>query len=214
MGAAGERLKMHTFAKLELIKQRWKDCRRCGLCQSRTNVVFWRGNHQGKLLGVIGEAPGETEDLKGEPFLGEAGELFDHLCEKVKGPEPWDMFVCNTVGCRPPRNRPPTQEEWRACQARLYSMLAVVKPKALLLLGSTALSFLTTRQKITQCRGQQIEVKVPWKSGQLVIPAIPTMHPGFLLRTRDRKIERLVVHDIAQAWSLTQGGWLEGDNDG
>jgi DNA polymerase len=203
---------MDNQAKLDTIAKRWKGCKRCELHKGRHNVVFWRGNLRGKLLGVIGEAPGEAEDLRGEPFLGDAGKLFDELCEKAGGPEPWDMFVCNMVGCRPPRNRPPTREEWAACKGRLYSMLAVVRPKALLLLGSTALSCLTPKTKVTECRGQQVQVSIPWKSGELVFPAIPTLHPGFLLRTRDRKIEKAMVHDIREAWALAQGGgWVEGD---
>lgn len=196
--------------RLERVTSRWKGCRRCELAQERRNIVFWGGSHRGRL-GVIGEAPGEQEDKRGKPFVGEAGALFDEMCEKVMGPEPWDLFVCNTVGCRPPKNRKPSQEEWQACRARLYGMLWAVRPRALLLLGSTALRLLTPHEKITEWRGQIIEVKIPWKSGELKFPAVPTLHPGFMLRVRDKKVERTVAHDIGTAWSLAQdGSWLEG----
>ena len=197
--------------KLERIAGRWRDCTACALHKSRTQVVFWRGNDTGRLA-VIGEAPGRNEDETGQPFQGEAGELFDEICESVVGPEPWDMFICNVVGCRPPKNRKPTKEELEACRTRLYSMLAVVKPRALLLLGNTALKALTPHEKVTEWRGRHIKVKVPWKSGELVFPAVATLHPGFLLRVRDKKVKRLVAHDIRQAWELAQdGGWVDGE---
>lgn len=200
-------------AKVERTVRRWSDCTKCGLCESRRRVVFWRGNEIARLA-VVGEAPGavEDEDPRGQPFLGEAGELFDELCESVMGPEPWDMFVCNTVGCRPPGNRKPRPEEFRACAPRLYSMLAAVRPKALLLLGASPLEFLTPQRRITEWRGREVRVSFPWKGGTLEFPAVPTLHPGFLLRTRDKRLERTVAADIRQAWELAAGGsYLEGD---
>lgn len=202
---------LYRKMKLERIERRWQGCRKCSLCESRSRVVFWRGNEYGKLA-VVGEAPGATEDETGRPFEGEAGALFDEVSAGVTGPEPWDMFVCNVVGCRPPKNRKPAAEEWEACKVRLYSMLAVVRPKAVLLLGGSALSALTPHRKVTEWRGRHIKVKVPWKSGELVFPAVATLHPGFLLRIRDNKVRRLIAHDIRQAWELAQGGgWVEGD---
>lgn len=197
--------------KLTRVIERWRGCERCGLHRDRKSVVFWRGNHRARLA-VIGEAPGETEDRKGEPFVGEAGALFDRLCESVAGPEPWDVFVCNTVGCCPPKNRKPTRDEWAACKGRLHAMLAVVRPRAALLLGSTALASLTPHSKVTEWRGKRIEVRIPWKSGHFAIPAVATLHPGYMLRANDRKVERLVAHDIRTAWEMAQdGSWVEGD---
>lgn len=197
-------------SKLDRVVRRWRNCEACRLCKERTRVVFWRGNHIGKLA-VVGEAPGAVEDERGEPFLGDAGALFDELCESVLGPEPWDMFVCNTVGCRPPGNRKPRPDEFRACRARLYAMLAAVRPNAALLLGASPLEFLTPHRRITEWRGRQVRVSFPWKGGKIEIPAVPTLHPGFLLRTRDARLNRAVAADIREAWSLAADSYLKGD---
>jgi DNA polymerase len=196
--------------KLANIEKRWRKCRKCGLYKTRSNVVFWRGNHKASLV-IIGEAPGAQEDMQGEPFIGEAGDLFEDLCEKINGPEPWSSFICNTVGCRPPSNRKPRPEEVKSCRARLYAMLMAVKPKAVLLLGSTALESLTPYTGIMKMRGQQIRIKFEWKNREVEIPAVPTLHPGYLLRNRDVKIKRLVVSDIRTAWELASPSYIEGD---
>jgi DNA polymerase len=197
--------------KLQRIESLWKDCEGCTLACQRTNVVFWKGNCHAKLA-LIGEAPGQTEDKEGKPFVGRSGILLDELCETA-GVEPWDTFICNVVGCRPPDNRKPTDEEWIACRGRLVSLLGVVKPKALLILGGTALRFLTGLEKITQSRGKEIKVKLKWYQKEpMEFGAIPTFHPSYLLRTagkEGRDASRLVVQDIRQAFGLSQTSYLE-----
>ena len=195
--------------KLDRVETLWKDCNKCDLSAQRRNVVFWKGNHRARLA-VIGEAPGEQEDKRGEPFIGEAGELFDSLCESA-GLEPWDTFICNVVGCHPPRNRKPRVEEVKLCRARIYAMLATVKPAAMLLLGSTALETFTAQTSITILRGRIFTVKMSWKRRELVIPAVATLHPGFLLRHKDVKLKRAVVNDIRTAMELASPSFVEGD---
>lgn len=196
---------------LSRIENRWRNCDRCLLHKSRTNVVFWSGNSDARLV-VIGEAPGAREDEQGKPFVGQAGELFDELSDSVKGPEPWDVLICNCLGCRPPSNRKPFPEELQCCRNRLYAMLAIVQPKALLLLGGTALEFLTGVHGIMKARGQVLKATTHWKKRELEWKAVATLHPAYLLRNRDKRLRRLVASDIRTAWELAQpSSYLEGD---
>lgn len=199
---------------LHKIETLWKGCTRCPLHQGRTQVVFWRG-HPHARLAVIGEAPGEQEDREGQPLVGPAADLFEEMCAMVTpvGPEPWTYFMANTVGCRPPGAPKTKPEEWQACRGRLYGMLAAVRPQAALILGGAALEYLTPDgHSITKRRGKWTQIEFEWKRQQIVIPAMPTLHPGFLLR--NSKAKNLVVRDIAMAWERAQpGSWLEGDED-
>lgn len=195
--------------KLKKIEKRWKNCSKCDLCKDRNNVVFWRGNPDSNLM-IIGEAPGKNEDEIGVPFVGIAGDLFDELCNEVNGPEPWSSFICNTIGCRPPKNRKPKIDEFKACRARLYSMIYAVNPNAILLLGSTALEFLTPHNGVMSLRGNQIKVDFVWKKRKMSYPAIPTLHPAYLLRNRSVKFRRLVLNDIRTAWELSSPSFLNG----
>lgn len=203
-------------SKLDRVQRLWSGCKKCELHKTRKQVVFWRGHPQARLA-IIGEAPGEMEDRRGKPFLGQAGQLFDEICqEAVVGdspPEPWSVFVCNTLGCRPPGNRKPTVNEFVKCEARLYSMIAAVDPQVLLLLGSTALMMLTGETSIMKHAGQVMEVEFEWKRRPRTYKAIPTLHPGFLLRNRNnREVRNAVVSHIRTAWEMAQpGGWVEGD---
>jgi uracil-DNA glycosylase family 4 len=203
-------------SKLDRIQRLWSDCQKCDLCKTRKQVVFWRGHPQARLA-IIGEAPGEMEDRRGKPFLGQAGELFEELCEKAVpngvSPEPWSVFICNTIGCRPPKNRKPTIKEFMACESRLYAMIAAVNPRMLLLLGGTALEMLTGQSKIMEAAGKTIEVEFEWKRRPRIYKAIPTLHPGFILRNRNNeRIASAVVSHIRAAWELSQdGSWVEGD---
>lgn len=199
--------------KLKRIEEAWKSCESCHLSRERTNVVFWRGNYNAKLA-LIGEAPGQDEDREGKPFVGRSGKLLDELCEKA-GIEPWDTFICNVVGCRPPGNRKPVDEEFEACRGRIVSMLGVVKPKALLLMGATALKYLAGLDKVTQWRGKQIKVKLKWVAETpMEFAAVVTYHPSYLLRAGGREghlASNQVTSDIREAFGLSQTSYLEAD---
>ncbi len=145
------------FILMEAIfaKMRYKDfagalresnCKMCALSKSRSRIVVDRGSAQSKIL-VIGEAPGENEDLQGKAFVGRAGKLFDHVMRSIGLDTNRDMLICNVVKCRPPDNRAPRQEEARSCFPFLIRQIQLVQPKVILLLGATALKRLDPSKK-------------------------------------------------------------------
>ncbi len=149
-------------------------CTRCGLAAGRTNVVFGEGNPNAKLV-FVGEAPGEKEDLTGHPFVGRAGKLLTKIIEEM-GYAREDVFICNVLKSRPPKNRNPLPNEVVACSPFLHEQLAVIKPKAICALGAPAShTLLKTREAITRLRGRLF-----WYRG---IPLMPTFHPAYLLRS-------------------------------
>ncbi len=125
---------------------RKSNCQKCSLCKSRTNIVVDRGNPQAKIM-VIGEAPGENEDLQGKAFVGRAGQLFDSVMKSIGLDTNVDMLICNVAKCRPPENRAPRPEEAKACFPFLTHQIKLVKPKIIILLGATALKYLDPTKK-------------------------------------------------------------------
>ena len=129
----------------------------------------------------VGEAPGEDEDLKGEPFVGKAGQLLTKMIEAM-GLRRQDVYICNTVKCRPPNNRNPEPEELAACEPFLKGQLASVKPEVIVTLGKFAAQALLREQTpISRLRGQ-------WREYE-GIPVMPTFHPAYLLRDPSKKKE-------------------------
>ncbi|MHB8529540.1 MAG: uracil-DNA glycosylase [Caulobacteraceae bacterium] len=151
--------------------------------QGARQAVFARGASEAPVM-VIGEAPGAEEDVRGEPFVGRAGRLLDRMLAAA-GLE-GRVFITNTVFWRPPGNRAPTLAEQGVCAPFLERATALVRPRLLLLVGAAATSALL-RQKtgILSLRGRWFE----WRSsdGEIEIPALPTLHPAFLLRTPSAK---------------------------
>jgi DNA polymerase len=151
----------------------------CGLkFEGAKRAVFARGNPEAPLM-IVGEAPGGDEDAQGQPFVGRAGKLLDRML-KAAGLE-GRVFITNTVYWRPPGNRTPTPAEQMACAPFLERAISLVKPKALLLVGgASAKSVLKREEGILSLRGRWFE----WRSedGSLELPALPTLHPAFLLR--------------------------------
>jgi DNA polymerase len=155
--------------------------------QGARNAVFARGNPGGPVM-IVGEGPGADEDLQGKPFVGKAGKLLDRMLTAAGLSE--RVFITNTVFWRPPGNRNPTPDEQAICAPFLEQAIRLVDPKLLLLCGGVSAKSLLKRQDgILSLRGQWFD----WTSedGGLVIPALPTLHPAFLLRQRAAK---------AQAW--------------
>ncbi|MBV9995100.1 MAG: uracil-DNA glycosylase [Caulobacteraceae bacterium] len=141
-------------------------------------AVFSRGDPDAPVM-VIGEGPGADEDAQGEPFVGRAGKLLDRMlgAAGLTG----RVFITNTVFWRPPGNRDPTPAEQQVCAPFLERAIALVRPKALLLVGgSAAKSVLQRKEGVLSLRGRWFE----WRSadGALALPAMPTLHPAFLLR--------------------------------
>jgi uracil-DNA glycosylase len=164
------------------------DCRACSLCESRTQTVFGVGHPQAHWM-IVGEAPGENEDLQGEPFVGAAGQLLDNMLRAIGlTREPADahqqVFIANTLKCRPPRNRNPSPEEVAQCAPYLTRQIELVQPKVLLAMGRfAAQSLLQTDEAIGKLRGRVHR----WRD----IPVVVTYHPAYLLRT---------LTDKARAW--------------
>jgi len=168
------------FEELENIKSECQNCQRCPLGKRRTNVVFSAGVPNSDIV-LIGEAPGYNEDMTGEPFVGRAGQLLDKILASVGFDRHTNIYICNTIKCRPPDNRDPLPEEKIACRNYLDRQLACLKPKIILLCGKVALSsFLDTKEGITKLRGR-------WFDGPMGAKMMPIFHPSYLLRNPSHK---------------------------
>lgn len=168
--------------RLERLARLAEEVSRCSKCKelarSRTRTVFGVGPIDPDLC-VIGEAPGAQEDLKGEPFVGDAGQLLDKIL-KACGFERSQVYICNILRCRPPANRTPDLVEAQNCRPFLEATLALVKPRFLCLMGATAARYLLeTSSGIGALRGRELV----WNG----IPAAVTYHPAYLLRYPDKK---------------------------
>ena len=157
------------------VKEVCKTCIKCDLSKSRTQVVFSDGNPEAKLM-IIGEAPGRNEDETGIPFVGRAGKLLDKILESQNITREKDVYICNTVKCRPPENRVPTDGEKAACRVYLDAQIQLIRPRLILLAGATAVkSMLDTKAPISKIRGQ-------WFDGPFDSKIMPIFHPSYLLR--------------------------------
>lgn len=171
---------MNEFKQLEEIREKCNQCKKCSLYKSRTNVVFSDGIPNHKLM-LIGEAPGFYEDQKGRPFVGKAGQLLDKIFESVGLSRKSDVYICNTLKCRPPENRDPLPEEKEACREFLDAQIEILKPKIIIICGKVALSsMLNTSLGITKVRGQ-------WFDGPNGSKMMPIFHPSYLLRNDSRE---------------------------
>ena len=165
-------------ASLEDVATLIAACRKCKLCEGRTNTVPGEGPATARLV-AIGEGPGRTEDETGRPFVGRAGELLTKILEAIKLPRD-QVFICNIVKCRPPENRLPQYDEIAACLPFLYRQLELVKPKVILAMGGTAAqSLLNTKQSLGSLRNQVHRFRG--------IPVVVTYHPAALLRNPNWK---------------------------
>lgn len=164
----------------EELEESIENCNKCKLCKTRLNIVLGTGNKQADIM-LIGEGPGADEDRQGIPFVGRAGKLMDKAFEGL-GIEREKVYIANIVKCRPPANRVPEDDEVAACLDYLRNQVILVRPKIIVLLGSTALkNILGKEYNITASRGNWIE-----KKGILYMP---TWHPAALLRDENKKIE-------------------------
>lgn len=154
-------------------------CEKCELCKTRTNVVFGAGQENAKIL-IIGEAPGENEDLQGVPFVGRGGQLLDKLLSQVGLSRDKNVYIANTVKCRPPKNRDPLPREQEACADWLRYQVAVMQPKIIVCLGRvSAQRFISRDFKVTNQHGEFFE-----RDGVLMMG---TYHPAALLRNPHNK---------------------------
>ena len=166
--------------ELDQLREECLACRRCGLCETRTNVVFGVGTPDAEVM-FIGEGPGEQEDLQGEPFVGRAGKLLDDMLELIDLDRS-RIYIANMVKCRPPKNRDPLPEEQAACSEWLTRQIALIRPKIIVCLGRiAAMRYIREDFKITKEHGQ-------WtvKNG---IMTMAMLHPAALLRDPRRRPE-------------------------
>jgi DNA polymerase len=167
-----------TYDSMDEIQVHCSECQRCGLGTTRTNAVVSRGNPNASIL-IIGEGPGENEDLQGKPFVGKSGQLLDKILQSVKLTED-DVFICNIVKCRPPENRKPSKDEMEACRPYLMEQIRLVNPKIIIMTGASAIEGLFQEKSvgITKIRGQWRD----WEGRA----CMAIFHPSYLLRNQSR----------------------------
>ncbi len=171
------------YEELKAVREKCLSCKKCGLAESRHNIVFDDGIPNPKLM-LIGEAPGFYEDKEGKPFVGKAGQLLDKIFASVGLSRDKDVYICNTIKCRPPENRNPLPEEKEACWEYLKAQIDIIRPKMILLCGNVAVqSILGSAGGITRIRGKWFE------GGENVYGAklMPIFHPSYLLRNDSRE---------------------------
>lgn len=161
------------------LKNKIETCRKCGLCETRHNTVIGEGPTQNCKVMIVGEAPGEDEDLQGRPFVGKAGQLLTDILEKGGGISRSSLYIANTIKCRPPDNRNPNPTELLACNDYLEAQMLLIRPKIIVTLGNVPTKWLLkTSQGITALRGQWFD----WRG----IKLFPMFHPSYLLRDQSR----------------------------
>ncbi len=180
------------------LKNSFKDCQRCpALCQSRLQVVFGSGNPQAKVL-FIGEAPGATEDKEGIPFCGMSGKILQELLGTI-GLVRDEVFITNTILCRPENNRNPDKKEVENCRERLDQLISIMKPKVIVTIGNFATERILKKKGITQLRGKIHNVEL---AGQNVV-VIPVIHPAnYLYNGRSPVIFEQMKTDFAVIGSI------------
>ena len=165
----------------DTLKQTCYTCTRCGLCETRNNVVFGVGREDADIM-FVGEGPGEQEDLKGEPFVGPAGKLLDDMLSIIDLDRGSNCYIANIVKCRPPKNRDPLETEQDACIGYLRNQVTLVKPKIIVCLGRIAAKRLIDQDyRITRQHGQWVERSGIWMTA--------IYHPSALLRDVSKRPE-------------------------
>lgn len=189
-------------AGLKVIQDDIGDCTRCRLHQGRKTIVFGSGNPAAKLV-FVGEGPGEKEDEQGLPFVGPAGQLLtrmiDGTAERIGLPiRRDDVYICNVVKCRPPKNRAPEPDEMEVCGQFLARQIEVIQPKAICVLGATAAkALLKPTVGIMKLRGNWQK----WAD----IPVMPTYHPSYLLRGYNKAGKREAFEDLKKVFEFVYG---------
>lgn len=185
-------------AALAALREEIGDCRRCRLHEGRTQIVFGDGDPLARLA-FVGEGPGRDEDLKGQPFVGAAGQLLTKIIAAI-GLDRKDVYICNVVKCRPPKNRDPEPDEAATCGPFMLRQLEIVRPQVVVALGRPAAHFLLgTSEPISALRGAFREARG--------LRVMPTFHPAYLLRNESAK--RPVWEDmkkVRDALGLGDGG--------
>jgi uracil-DNA glycosylase family 4 len=176
-------------------------CQACALCQSRQQTVFGVGHPRAHWM-IVGEAPGEQEDRQGEPFVGPAGQLLDNMLlalglTRGEAPPERQVFITNTLKCRPPRNRNPDPAETAQCAPFLERQIALVQPRLILAMGRfAAQALLASDEPLGRLRGRIHRYRG--------VPVVVTYHPAYLLRTLADKAR--AWEDLCLAATVVEGG--------
>lgn len=197
---------------LDIVQTKCEKCMDCVLGNTRKNVVFSDGNPETAKIVLIGEAPGETEDETGTPFVGRAGRLLNQFLEEAGISRKDDLYIINTVKCRPPENRVPTDVEKAMCEKYLTAQIDIMNPKAIIFCGATSLrSFWDDKKvQISKVRGKWFNVTVNGKEYK----AMAIFHPSYLLRNHsmeDGSPRRLMQQDLSVIKSEILGGCPSGN---
>ena len=184
---------------LNIVESKCRSCKGCALAKTRNNVVFSDGNPETASIVLIGEAPGEMEDMSGTPFVGRAGQLLDEFLTEAGISREDDLYIINTVKCRPPENRVPFDEEKSACEKFLHAQIDIMNPKAILFCGATALKsfWADPKVQISKIRGNWFNVTINNKEYR----AMAIFHPSYLLRNHSMEEgspRRLMQQDLAE----------------
>ncbi len=182
---------------LDILKENCLNCEDCVLEQTRRNVVFADGNPETAKIVLIGEAPGENEDLTGTPFVGRAGQLLNNFLENAGISRHNDLYIVNTVKCRPPENRVPTEVERALCERFLVAQIEIMNPKAIIFCGATSLkSFYPDKKvQISKVRGKWFNTEINGKKYK----SMAIFHPSYLLRNHsmeDGSPRMLMTEDL------------------
>lgn len=164
---------------LEELENQCKNCDKCPLCEGRTNVVFGMGNPEAKVM-LIGEGPGENEDLQGKPFVGRSGQLLDKFLAAVDLDRNKNVYIANMVKCRPPKNRDPKLEEQDECINWLRQQFKIIRPEIVVCVGRISAQRLIDKNfRVTRQHGEFFD-----KNGTLFMG---TYHPAAILRNPNNK---------------------------
>jgi uracil-DNA glycosylase len=185
------------FESFETLREAALGCTACGLCETRTQVVFGVGHTRAGLM-FVGEGPGEQEDQQGEPFVGRAGQLLTTLIEGI-GLRRDDVYIANVVKCRPPGNRDPLPVEIETCRPYLEAQLGFIDPRVVVTLGNFATKLLLqTKDGITKLRGREF----PYRDGVLV----PVLHPAAVLRNTGASLAQTRADFVTIKRALARSG--------
>lgn len=186
--------KAERLAELDRLHAR--DCPHCTTATGHERIVFGEGNPDAEIV-FVGEAPGETEDKLGRPFVGRAGEKLDEMIGAM-GLARGDVYIANVLKARPPANRTPLAHEVERCGPYLLAQLAIVRPKAIVTLGGPATKLLLASELgITRLRGAWANVRLGTAEGApFDVPVMPTFHPAYLLRNYTPETRRQVWEDL------------------
>ncbi len=200
--------------KLEYLRRKnVGDCRRCGLCRTRTNIVFGVGNPEADIM-FVGEAPGADEDKQGEPFVGRAGQRLDQWLRDL-GLSRDAVYIANVLKCRPPGNRDPRPDEVDACSPFLAAQIRAIRPKVLVALGRHAGMLLARREDLSLAAMRRTRLTYDASGptspdNRVLIPLVVTYHPAYVLRQEGSgeagasAATAAVMQDLRRALDLAQ----------